>query len=50
MSGNHIEYRLHIAGRTGDDLQDLGRRRLLLAGFLQVYARTGDGTFSSGGR
>ena len=28
--------------RTGDDLQYLGRRRLLLAGFLQVFARIGD--------
>ena len=37
--------------RTGDDLQYLGRRRLLLAGFLQVFARTGDRTtLNSGGR
>ena len=37
--------------RTGDDLQYLGHRRLLLAGFLQVLARTGDrATLSSGCR
>ena len=46
-----FEHRLHIVRRTGDHLQYLGSRRLLLAGFLQVFARTGDRTtFSSGGR
>ena len=35
----------------GDDLQYLGRRRLLLAGLLQVFARIGDRTtLNSGGR
>src|SRR4051794_16713198 len=48
---NGLEHRLHVVGRTGDDLQYLGRRRLLLAGFLQVVAWIGDRTTrSSGGR
>ena len=51
VGDNGIEHRLHVRRRTGDDLQYLGRRRLLLAGFLQVFARTGDRTtLSSGGR
>ena len=46
-----LEHRLHVVRRTGDDLQYLGRRRLLLAGFLQVFARIGDRTtLNSGGR
>ena len=48
---NGLEHRLYVVRRTGDDLQYLGRRRLLLAGFLQVFARTGDRTtLNSGGR
>ena len=49
--GDCLQHRLHVVRRTGDDLQYLGRRRLLLAGFLQVLARTGYRTTpGSGGR
>ena len=36
LCGDGVEHRLHVDRRRGDDLQYLGRRRLLLAGFLQV--------------
>src|SRR4051812_28632450 len=44
-----VEHWLDVRGRTGDDLQYLGRRRLLLAGFLELLARTRT-TLNSGGR
>src|SRR6478672_13132023 len=46
--GDGVEHRLHIIRRSGNDLQYLGRRCLLLTGFLQVFGdRT---TLYPGGR
>src|SRR5262245_6193707 len=43
---NRLEYRLYVGRRAADDLQDLGRRRLLLERLLglveQPYVRDGD--------
>ena len=51
LSDDRFEHRLHVRWRTGDDFQDFGGCRLLLAGFLQVFARTGDRTMlNPGGR
>jgi hypothetical protein len=49
---DRLEHLLYVVRRTGDDLQYLGRRRLLLAGFLQVFAQIRDRTrlTSAGGR
>ena len=38
--GDGLEYGLQVARRTGDNLQNLSSRRLLLAGLLQLPDKT----------
>src|SRR5262245_52884795 len=39
LHGDRLQDRLHVAGRGGDDLQDFGRRCLLLASLIQLLAK-----------
>src|SRR5262249_42092719 len=38
--GNRLEHRLHVVGRTGDHLEDVGRRGLPLQRFLGLVEQT----------